>query len=99
MINGRTEIDSLRIDFEAYLEKGLSQSDTFKPKPLCLNGKWKDMVIPNEIETVDTGTRRLKYPTSSLGVAQEDLVKIGLASVQVPERMVSTKRHSQLILL
>lgn len=72
---------SVRESYKAYLNDELVQSDSYKPEARMLQQQWAGLVWPASQEAV-------RNPET--GVDQETLVKVGKASVDVPEGFVST---------
>ncbi|KAJ3050906.1 hypothetical protein HK097_008117 [Rhizophlyctis rosea] len=76
VIPGKEEIDKLRTEYFAKLDKNLEESYDYKPEADTLKGKWSKMEISKEAVTeIDTG------------VSAEVLRDVGVKSVAVPKDM------------
>lgn len=71
---------SVRESYKAYLNDELVKSDDYKPEARMLQQQWAGLVWPASQEAV-------RNPET--GVYRETLVKVGKASVNVPEGFVS----------
>ena len=74
------EITSIRNVYKSHLESSLSVVDSYTPQASMLEGQWTGMVWPASAEADFN---------PETGVWKEWLVKIGRASVDVPEGFVS----------
>jgi probable 2-oxoglutarate dehydrogenase E1 component DHKTD1 len=75
-----TQITSIRNTYKSHLESRLSAADSYIPEAAMLEGQWMEMVWP--------ASRDAEFKPET-GVQRERLLRVGKASVKVPDGFVS----------
>lgn len=75
----KDQIDAFRATEKSHLEAELAKVETFKPEDLTLRGQWERMVWPSssQVEKSDW--------SPDTGISEEELLKVGKASVVLPD--------------
>ncbi|KAJ3197259.1 hypothetical protein HK101_005031 [Irineochytrium annulatum] len=95
----RTEIDNVRTSYFSDLEKNLEDSYSFTPKADTMQGKWKDMIIPTEVQTgLDTGVQTEVLKEVGLGSVKADGIQVHnrLAKFHIEGRKTKVQAGSNL---